>query len=117
MGPADDLIQPAVSWLLGARNGAAGWGADTARVLLALNAVDRWDPEGPDAQLCRQQFDIQLLVYLLKLVDIIYLPSRPLIIDPPLLPFPLFRLHKRGTRYYIIIDLHFIHFHAVILLI
>lgn len=78
MGPADDLIQPAVNWLLGkagTRNGApAGWGADTARALLALSAVDRWDPEGPDALLCRQQFDIQLLVYLLKLVDTTFFP-------------------------------------------
>lgn len=92
---ADDMIQPAVKWLLDQRRqqreppaAAAGrtslnddgWGVDTPRILrllLALHRIDAappaarsavgsWDALGIEGQLWRQQFDIQLLLFLLK---------------------------------------------------
>lgn len=76
---ADDLIQPAANWLLNQRSKqSASWGADTPRALLALLRVtaDRsassatvWDANSLQGLILRQDFDIQLLLFLLKFLS------------------------------------------------
>lgn len=73
---ADDLIQPAANWLLDQRSKqSASWGVDTPRALLALLRVtaDRsassasvWDANSLQGLILRQEFDIQLLLFLLR---------------------------------------------------
>nr|CAH0107361.1 unnamed protein product [Daphnia galeata] len=75
---ADDLIQPSASWLLERSKQSGSWGVDTPRALLALLRVsaDRsattttstvnWDANSLQGLILRQEFDIQLLLFLLR---------------------------------------------------
>lgn len=73
---ADDLIQPSASWLLDRSKQSGSWGVDTPRALLALLRVsaDRsaatttvnWDANSVQGLILRQEFDIQLLLFLLR---------------------------------------------------
>ena len=62
---ADDLIQPAAKWLLDHRK---EWGLDTPRALLAIQRSSTlFDRHSLENQLLTQQFDIELLLTLLKI--------------------------------------------------
>ena len=62
---ADDLIQPAAKWLLNRRD---EWGRDTPRALLAMRrASTNWDRNSLQSQLLTRQFDIELLLTLLRI--------------------------------------------------
>lgn len=73
---AEDLIQPAANWLLDRSKQSGSWGVDTPRALLALLRVsaDRsansavWDANSLQGLILRQEFDIQLLVFLLRFI-------------------------------------------------
>ena len=86
MTAADDLIQPAANWLLDRSKQSGGsWGPDTPRALLALLRVsaDRsaataphpalWDANSLQGLVLRQEFDIQILLFLLRLISIRHL--------------------------------------------
>lgn len=84
----EDVVQPAVTWLLSRRrndvaaSATTGWGPETPRALLALlrlsegakgtkTTVDSgilrlWDADGVQGHLGRQLLDIQLLLFFLK---------------------------------------------------
>ncbi len=83
---ADDLIQPSASWLLERSKQSGSWGVDTPRALLALLRViagaDRSATTGSSTVnfnanslqglILRQEFDIQLLLFLLRLFYFIF---------------------------------------------
>lgn len=79
---ADDLIQPSASWLLDRSKQSGSWGVDTPRALLALLRVsaDRsaatttvnWDANSVQGLILRQEFDIQLLLFLLRFVFLLH---------------------------------------------
>jgi hypothetical protein len=82
---ADDLIQPSASWLLERSKQSGRWGVDTPRALLALLRViaDRsattgasstvnFNPNSLQGLILRQEFDIQLLLFQLRLFSFIF---------------------------------------------
>jgi hypothetical protein len=82
---ADDLIQPSASWLLERSKQSGSWGVDTPRALLALLRViaDRsattgasstvnFNPNSLQGLILRQEFDIQLLLFQLRLFSFIF---------------------------------------------
>ena len=73
----EHIIRPALSWLASVRDQNYGWGVETHRALLSLQRnseivpnVTGWDMQTFQGRLCNQEFDINMLVFLLKYTTI-----------------------------------------------